>query len=83
MSDESNYKAREAAVKKMAEGLKGKGKIGSAIATETKRRSDVKDMAKCDLARRVFREGMEMYEEGTMTFKEFVDDLHKTLLAIE
>ena len=32
-----------------------------------------------ELARTLFDEGMEMYETGEMSWKEFIDDLHESL----
>ena len=33
----------------------------------------------CQIARMLLNEGLEMYEAGTMSFGEFVEDLHKSL----
>ena len=78
---EDEYKAREAAMKKMMS--KVDTKIGKEVKSSFNKKEDKESKAKCDLAYRIFHEGMEMYEEGDMTFKEFVEDLNKTLLAIE
>lgn len=80
---QKDYKAQKEAFKKKAQALKNSGKIGKAVATEVTRTTDPASRARCELIRRVFREGMDMYEDGTFTLKEFADDLHKTLLAIE
>ena len=32
-----------------------------------------------ELARTLFNEGMDLYESGEMSFKEFIDDLHESL----
>lgn len=37
---------------------------------------------KCEMTRMVFHEGLEMYEDGDMTYQEFVSDLSKSLQAI-
>lgn len=78
---EDEYKAREAAMKKMMS--KVDTKIGKEVKSKFNKKDDKESKAKCDLAYKIFHEGMEMYEEGDMTFKEFVEDLNKTLLAIE
>lgn len=36
----------------------------------------------CSLARTLFHEGMQQYEEGDMKFDEFIEDLYKSLKAI-
>lgn len=79
---DNNYKEQKAAMSKKMAGVKGK------IATEVKKdlaekKDDKSKQIQCDLAYRVFHEGMEMYKDGEMSFKEFADDLHQTLLAIE
>jgi hypothetical protein len=83
MSGESAWKKREEEVKKKIQTLKGTSKIGTALAKETKTQSDKGVQVRCELAHKVFREGLDMYEEGEMTFKEFVEDLYKVLKAID
>lgn len=36
----------------------------------------------CSVSRMVFNEGIDMYEEGDMTFDEFVEDVSKSLKAL-
>ena len=36
----------------------------------------------CQMARTLFHEGLEMYEEGDMKFGDMVEDLYKSLKAI-
>lgn len=38
---------------------------------------------KCKLAEMIFRESLDMYEMGDLSWKEMVDDLSATLMAIE
>lgn len=78
---EDEYKAREEAMKKMMS--KVDTKIGKEVKSDFDKKEDKESKVKCDLAYRIFHEGMEMYEEGDMTFKEFIEDLNKTLKAIE
>ena len=37
----------------------------------------------CEMARRIFRESIEMYEDGTLDFKSFIKDLSEALNAME
>lgn len=82
-TSDDDWKKREAEMKKKIQGLKGKGKIGTELAKEAKQQGDGEVQMKCSLAHRVFDEGLDMYREGDMTFPEFIDDLAKTLKAIE
>ncbi len=77
-----DYKAREEAMKKIMEKVQDT-KISKAVLSDLKKSTDKDAKMKCDLSYRIFHEGMEMYESGQLTFKEFVADLNKTLLAIE
>lgn len=81
IAGEDEYKAREEAMKKIM--AKVDTKIGKEVKSGLSKKDDKESKTKCDLAYRIFHEGMEMYEEGDMSFKEFVEDLNKTLLAIE
>lgn len=80
-TEPEDYKAREEAMKKMM--AKVDTKIGKEVKSDLSKKEDKDSDTKCDLAYRIFHEGMEMYKEGEMTFKEFTEDLNKTLLAIE
>lgn len=50
------------------------------IATEIK--PDREKEIKCQMATKVFHESLEMFEEGEMTFEQFIEDLNKTLKFI-
>jgi hypothetical protein len=80
---ESAWKKREEEVKKKIQTLKGTSKIGTALAKETATENDKTVQVRRTLAHKVFCEGLDMYEEGEMTFKEFVEDLYKVLKAID
>lgn len=78
-SDKEYEKRKEEMRKKI-------GSVKGAIAKKVKADLAAPDKDKkmiCDLTYKVFHEGMELYESGELTFKEFVEDLNKTLLAIE
>jgi len=78
---EDEYKAREEAMKKAM--AKVDTKIGKEVKADLNKSNDKDSKVKCDLAYKIFHEGIEMYEEGKMSFKEFIKDLNETLLAIE
>jgi predicted AlkP superfamily phosphohydrolase/phosphomutase len=56
---------------------------GTKLSKRVVKSEDRKDSKRCDVARMMFREGIEMYECGDMSWEDMVDDLCKTLLAIE
>lgn len=85
MYDESpkEYKALEDAMHKKIIAIKGAGKIAKESAKEMSRKEDKDARLKCKIATKLFYEGMDMYEGGQMTYGEFVEDLHKCLLAVD
>ena len=49
---------------------------------EKEKRDTPKINQNIQMARMLLDEGLEMYKAGEMNFKEFADDLHKSLLAV-
>lgn len=81
---ESDYQKQE---KKMADRFakaadKSDSKVLKEIAKEDKYDADPARQMQCRMARQVFEESLDMYEEGDMTFDEMIDDLTKALKAI-
>lgn len=70
--------------KKLLEDLrKVAKKSGTDIASRLVKGRERSENNVCEMARMVFREALDSYEDGEMEWKEMVDDLSKTLLAIE
>lgn len=82
---EDQYEKRQKLIRKAIS--KAAKKSGTEILKESVKEMDVeakeKTRAHCEMARMLFNEGLEMYEEGDMSFEDFVEDLHKTLKAIQ
>jgi len=55
-------------------------KVIKSIAKEVK--PDKEKEVKCRMAHKIFYESIEMFEEGDLTFNEFIEDLYKTLKQI-
>ena len=77
---EKKYKKQKADMAKRLAGVDTK--IAKDVRKELKE-PDEKCRENCELARRIFNEGIDLYQDGTLTFAEFVADLNKTLLAIK
>lgn len=79
-STDKEYEKRKEEMRKKIGEVKGAiaKKVKAELATPDKEKR-----MKCDLAYKIFHEGVEMYQEGELTFKEFTEDLYKTLKAIE
>ena len=56
---------------------------GSALAKKVLERTERKGSGASDMAREVLEEGISEYEEGSMGWAEMVDDVSKTLKAID
>ena len=56
---------------------------GSSIAKKVLERTERKDNGASDMAREVLEEGLSEYEEGEMSWAEMVDDVSRTLKAID
>lgn len=85
ISGPEDWKKRQAAIKRALEDA-NKRDSTKILAQETKEMDlDAKKelQMNCEMAERVFHEGMEMYRDGDFTFSEFVEDLYRTLKAIQ
>ena len=56
---------------------------GTKLSKRVVKSEDRSDSKRCEIARMIFREGIEMYESGDMSWEDMVEDLSKTLLAIK
>ena len=56
---------------------------GSSIAKKVLGKAERKDNGASDMAREVLEEGLSEYSEGDMSWAEMVDDVSKTLKAID
>ncbi len=81
---EEDYKKQQEAVKRgMSSAAKSSNtKILQNAKKELDTESKKETQYYCRVARMVFDEGIEMYEEGDMTFDEFVEDVSKSLKAL-
>jgi hypothetical protein len=77
---EDDYKKQQEALKEALAKVakKAKTKVATSIATEM----ELKDSMKCKMAYKVFDEAIDMYEDGTLTWDEMVEDITKTLKVI-
>ena len=81
---EESYEEVNKAMKDMAvKASKKGGEALKAIASKEEKRDDKEDSARCRLAYRVFDESMDMYKEGEMSFSEMIEDLNRSLKAID
>lgn len=82
-SGPDDYKKRQEAIKrKLSEAA---GKSDSKILDQTNReeqRDKPTIQDNCQMVHRLVSEGLEMYREGDMTLKEFVEDLNLSLKAL-
>ena len=84
LMDEEYKKQKKALLEKLKKVQKESGsKIAESAVKEEEGYLDDKKKDICKLARMVFEEGLSMYEEGEMTFDEFVEDISKTLKVIK
>jgi len=81
-SSESEYEKREREAKEKIKKLGSKSKVLKEMSDEIKLKDDPDFKMKCKLADMIFRESMDMYREGDLTFKEMIEDLYKSLKAI-
>lgn len=83
--EELNFDDQQKEIEKQLKDLKKKSgsKIVKAKLQEEKQYNDKERQRKCKLARIVVNEGLDMYREGEMEFKEMIEDIYKTLQAIE
>ncbi|MEK7091757.1 MAG: hypothetical protein AAB900_02090 [Patescibacteria group bacterium] len=78
----SDYDKQEEAIKKRLDSAGEGTEILKSKAKENK--MDKPEVHQnCEVARMLLSEGLEMYESGEMSFDEFIEDLHKSLLAIQ
>ena len=77
-----DYEKQQEKINKEIEKNKSKGQILASLAKEVKLDNDPDVARHCKMARLVFEEGLDMYEDGDMTWDEFLDDLQKCLKAI-
>lgn len=80
MEDENYEEMRE---KRLELLRKTEKKAKTSVAKRALKSAEREDSPACSLARMVFRESLDAYEDGTMEWEEMVEDLYKTLKAIE
>lgn len=82
LTSDEDWKKQEEAMKKSLK--KAAVKSGSEILKKvSKKEEENKEVRmKCRMARRVFDEGIEMFESGDMSFENMVEDLYESLKAI-
>ena len=81
MESTSDYDKQEEAIKKRLASAGEGTEILKSKAKENK--MDKPEVHQnCEMTRMLLNEGLEMYESGEMSFDEFIEDLHKSLLAI-
>lgn len=76
----SDYEKMEAKKKEIAKKLATKTDVLKKVA---KRYAPKESRAECSLARDVFNEALEEYEEGQYTWKKFISEVTKSLEAIK
>lgn len=82
--EDDKHEAVQKAMRDMAkEGAKKGGKALKAVSSQEDKRSDIKQAARCKLAYQVFNESLDMYKDGEMTFSEMIEDLSRSLKAID
>lgn len=82
ISESDDYKKQEEAIKKKITSAGEGTEILKSKAKENK--MDKPEVHQnCEVARMLLSEGLEMYESGEMSFDEFIEDLHKSLMAIQ
>lgn len=77
-----DWMKEEEAIHKKIEELASKSKGFKSLSEDIERDDDNDVKTKCKLTRRVFGESLEMYEEGEMTYQEFIEDFKKSCEAI-
>lgn len=81
---ENNYEASKKAMVTLVEkSAKKGGKAIKAVASQINKQEKPELEAKCALARRVFEEALDMYKDGDMDFAEMIEDISRSLKAIE
>lgn len=79
-----DYKKRQEAIKRKLKSAAESS--GSEILKSQSKKENRKDTPEvqdnCQMARMLVDEGLEMYKSGDMSFSEFVEDLHKSLMAV-
>lgn len=81
---ENKYEATQKVMKDMAvKGAKKGGKALKAVSSQEEKRTDIKQAARCRLAYQVFNESLDMYKDGEMSFSEMIEDLSRSLKAID
>lgn len=58
-------------------------KSGTEVAKRTLKSKEREESEVCILAKMVFRESLDAYEDGTMDWDDMVEDLYETLKAVE
>lgn len=76
----SSYEKVEEKKKEIAKRLANKSDVLKKVA---KKYRPKEQKAECSLARDVFYEALEEYEEGQYTWEKFVSEVNKSLLAIK
>ena len=76
----SSYEQVQAKKKEIAKRISGKTEVLTKVA---KKYAPRKEEAEIDLARDIFYECLDQYREGDYTWKEFITELNKSLLAFK
>lgn len=78
-----DWLAEEKQIHSRISALSKKSKAFESLNKDIEYDEDPSVQTKCKLARRVFSESLDMYEDGDMSWDEFVEDLNKSLNAIK
>lgn len=78
---ETDYKKQQETIRKSIDAAASKTptKILESTSQELDTEKKDKNKMNCDIAEKLFHEGLSMYRKGDLTFSEFVEDLYRSL----
>lgn len=83
-SSQGDYKRHQEAIRQAI--IKSKNQepteILKAKLVQLNAEEDPKRKKLCEMSRMLFHEGLEQFEGGKLTFEDFINDLHRSFLAI-